>query len=368
MTQAGAQLASFRSVIKIDAELLDSGGAHGDSRGTATGAALTSTAQQMNPNDTGKPNRPTILVYGGIGVDSVAYTEQASDVAGPGAVVRRLMEPGGGAVHTAEWAAAMGCNVRIAGNQVGTDPLGVLTMEWLTGFARIDSSKVSCDEGACTPIAHVEIADGGDREMRCVGFTDAAMTPISRELFTDVDVVAVNLYDEWQAPEFEQVASLASQRGVAVILTDVVSPSDGAGKRASAVTVSADTLRVAIGTADIGLSVLELHRSLEADVVVTDGANPLWCINRDGTSFTISPPAIRAVNTTGAGDAFRAGIAVGVAQRWPFERSVRLAAALGATQSERSLSPRSGHASTHVERLARSLELRQGTQPTIEAK
>lgn len=279
-------------------------------------------------------------------------------------MVRRLIEPGGGAVHTAEWAAAMGCNVRIAGNGVGSDPLGELALEWLRGFARIDTSRVSSRKGSPTPIADVAIGSAGERRMQCVGFKDASMTPITRELLAGVDVVALNLYDEWPAPEFLQLASVATEMGIAMVLTDVVGPYADAGLQPTVVTISADALRTSIGTLDIGATVSELHSGFDADTVVTDGENPIWCLGRDGSDFIIEPPSTRAVNTTGAGDAFRAGIAIGVARGWPLERSVRLAATLGAAQSERSTSPRAAEASTRVERLAQSLSIqRRSEQP-----
>ena len=64
------------------------------------------------------------------------------------------------------------------------------------------------------------------------------------------------------------------------------------------------------------------------DVVVTDGAAPVrWCLeNQAGVQQAFQPP--RVVDTTGAGDAFTAGLL----HRWtaaPAER-VRFAAACGA--------------------------------------
>merc|ERR1711965_963666 len=65
----------------------------------------------------------------------------------------------------------------------------------------------------------------------------------------------------------------------------------------------------------------------QPDVVVTDGAAPVrWCIeDQAGTQAAFQPP--RVVDTTGAGDAFTAGLL----HRWaaaPVER-VRFAAACG---------------------------------------
>ena len=64
------------------------------------------------------------------------------------------------------------------------------------------------------------------------------------------------------------------------------------------------------------------------DVVVTDGAAPVrWCIGGEsGTQLAMSPPEV--VDTTGAGDAFTAGLL----HRWlaPVPQRLRFAAACGA--------------------------------------
>ena len=75
-------------------------------------------------------------------------------------------------------------------------------------------------------------------------------------------------------------------------------------------------------------SLISAELSLRPDVVVTDGAAPVrWCIGgTSGTQPALSPPAV--VDTTGAGDAFTAGLL----HRWsaPVPQRLRFAAACGA--------------------------------------
>ena len=75
-------------------------------------------------------------------------------------------------------------------------------------------------------------------------------------------------------------------------------------------------------------SLISAELSQRPDVVVTDGAAPVrWCIGgTSGTQPALSPPEV--VDTTGAGDAFTAGLL----HRWsaPVPQRLRFAAACGA--------------------------------------
>ena len=75
-------------------------------------------------------------------------------------------------------------------------------------------------------------------------------------------------------------------------------------------------------------SLISAELSQRPDVVVTDGASPVrWCIGgTSGTQLALSPPEV--VDTTGAGDAFTAGLL----HRWlaPVAERLRFAAACGA--------------------------------------
>lgn len=65
-------------------------------------------------------------------------------------------------------------------------------------------------------------------------------------------------------------------------------------------------------------------------VVITRGGD--GAIYADAASvLSVSPLPVELVDPSGAGDAFTAGLVVGVLERWPAERSLRFAAALGAS-------------------------------------
>jgi sugar/nucleoside kinase (ribokinase family) len=84
-------------------------------------------------------------------------------------------------------------------------------------------------------------------------------------------------------------------------------------------------------------------------------------VDAQGNGFTIEPPAVRAVDATGAGDAFRAGLLYGLLQGFDLPRSLCWAVACGSLKVQNV-----GAATTlpdlkEIEALANSLQ----AQPEI---
>ena len=67
-------------------------------------------------------------------------------------------------------------------------------------------------------------------------------------------------------------------------------------------------------------------------VAVTLGADGAYAAS-DGFAGFVPAPRVNAVDGTGAGDAFAAGLLYGELAGWPFERSVRFANAVGAVST-----------------------------------
>jgi sugar/nucleoside kinase (ribokinase family) len=70
-------------------------------------------------------------------------------------------------------------------------------------------------------------------------------------------------------------------------------------------------------------------------VVFTFGAAPAWYARSGGTVRYLQPYSIDPVDTTGAGDSFRAGIVYGLLKEWHDDRMIRFAAAVAALTCSR---------------------------------
>jgi sugar/nucleoside kinase (ribokinase family) len=65
-------------------------------------------------------------------------------------------------------------------------------------------------------------------------------------------------------------------------------------------------------------------------VIETAGARDCWVFIADGGTFHQPAFAIEALDTTGAGDAFRAGVVHGTPRGWSLPETVRFASAVAA--------------------------------------
>jgi fructokinase len=65
-------------------------------------------------------------------------------------------------------------------------------------------------------------------------------------------------------------------------------------------------------------------------VAMTHGAAGSCIIDYDGIHDSLTGTPLTVVDTVGAGDAFTAALALGLAHEWPLERTHRFAAAAGA--------------------------------------
>jgi ribokinase len=64
-------------------------------------------------------------------------------------------------------------------------------------------------------------------------------------------------------------------------------------------------------------------------VIITDGPREVFALDEQGNGFAITPPVVTAVDATGAGDAFRAGLLYGLLHGFDLPRSLCWAVATG---------------------------------------
>jgi sugar/nucleoside kinase (ribokinase family) len=251
-----------------------------------------------------------------------------------------LMGAGGCAANVAVVLSKLGVGTRVVG-KVGSDSFGDFVISALAGFG-IDVSFIGRSEAMGTAKTVIVPVAGEDRRyIHTVGANaDLTGQDFSAAAMSGVDVVYLGGYLVLPGLRPRAVVELfdAAHRAGAHTLLDVVLPGDAHA--------SMDDLRSILPSVDFFLPNEDEARQLTgeqdperqaacfneagaATVVITMGSDGL--LVRTATDFRLLPaPRVEVVDGSGAGDAFAAGLIVGILEGWPLEQSLRFASEVGA--------------------------------------
>ena len=131
--------------------------------------------------------------------------------------------------------------------------------------------------------------------------------------------LALDLYG---GPERLETAQLAFEAGASTAIGDVIWPDHPALRFTSIATNSGPFIRQHFPGVDVRQHARKLQSVSKGIVIVTDGPREIFALDAAGNGFTITPPVVNAVDATGAGDAFRAGLLYGLLRGFDLPRSL----------------------------------------------
>jgi sugar/nucleoside kinase (ribokinase family) len=248
----------------------------------------------------------TIVVVGDLMVDVVAALPGPL-AHGSDTPARISHSQGGSGANVAAWLVAAGADAAFAGC-AGADPLGDAAMAALAGVALAVERDPRRPTGTCI----VLVDPSGERTMIPDAGANDALELAELPAGEHLHLTGYGLLREGSRPAFLRALALAHERGI-TISVDPSSAAPLAGAPAfldwvaggDLLLPNADEARVLTGEADPERAARALAVSRE--VVVTLGAEgALWS---DGERVLRAPAlAAERVDTTGAGDAFAAGL------------------------------------------------------------
>jgi len=280
-------------------------------------------------------SRP-LLVVGSINMDLVMRTPRVprSGETLFGEELRAI--PGGKGANQAVAVARLGTPVFLAG-RVGRDHFGQIMLSGLSADG-VDCSQVELDDGASSGTAFIFVEPGGENTIVVATGANGRFTIRSAEclaaLLERVELVLLQL--ELPLEATARVIALARAAGKRIVLdagpvcrhplpeffqVDVLSPNEAEAEALSGLPIrDADSaLRAARALLERGPGAVVLKR----------GAAGALLAGRAGTLF-LPPHPVKAVDTTAAGDAFSAALAVSLAEGKDLEEAARVANAAGA--------------------------------------
>jgi sugar/nucleoside kinase (ribokinase family) len=268
-----------------------------------------------------------VFVYGEIGVDNIIRVPHLPAPELAAFPTSDTYHVGGAAANTAVNLAAWGVHTRLSGNAIGEDDQGKRLRQWLGAHPSLDLSCLESYLGLATPFCRILVRPDGERAILVFGYPQTPKTPLTPAMLDGARCLALDLYG---GPERLEAARVARAAGVVTVVGDVIWPDHPILPFADIATNSGAFIRQEFPGVDPAVHARELQRLSGGIVVTTDGANPVQVIDRDGAQFWLQPPPVDAVDATGAGDAFKAGLIYGLLQGWPLHRAVRWAVATGA--------------------------------------
>lgn len=277
------------------------------------------------------PAPPAVVVYGTICLDLFEAVDAQGE---PLPNVPPRVLPGGEAFNTAVTLAGWNVPVALTGTALGSDPeadtLRALLDDPALGLPRTLIPDIA---HAVTPVCTIRVFPDGEKRMSGRGFKDAvAPPPLSPALLAARPIVTV---DPNLGQAAFQAALDAARAGCPVVAMDCEHQTEVI--RACRILVTGREwlqrhYQAALTEADARSMVERLVREGGAPTaIVTLGEN--GCVIADRNEGTLAAPAIplpNVVDTTGAGDTFRAGLCYGLLQDWPLRQIIRFANAAAA--------------------------------------
>jgi sugar/nucleoside kinase (ribokinase family) len=267
-----------------------------------------------------------VLCYGEIGVDNII---QADGLPSPENAIFPLSDSyhrGGAASNTAVWLAALGVKVKLTGNAIGHDAYGDMIMEGLREHSNIDLSLVEQRNDVTTPFTRAIVTPDGERSFLIFWYPQAPKIQLTKEMLNGARYLALDLYG---GPERLDTARLAFESGVSTAIGDVIWPEHPALPFTGIATNSGPYIRQHYPGMDVRQHARRLQSISKGIVITTEGPGLVHALDPQGNGFTVQPPAVTALDATGAGDAFRAGLLYGLLRGFELPRSLCWAVAAG---------------------------------------
>jgi sugar/nucleoside kinase (ribokinase family) len=273
-----------------------------------------------------------VFCYGELGVDNIIRLPHLPTPELAAFPTADSYHVGGAAANTAVWLARWGVSVGLAGNSIGRDEYGERLWDWLGQYPTLDTRHVERRPGLVTPFCRIMVTPDAERTILVYWYPQTPRTPLTSDVLAGARYLALDLYG---GDERVAAAQVARRAGVQTVVSDVVWPDHPALPLTDIAINSATYVRETFPGVDVLRHARELQAVSRGIVVVTDGPRPVRALDRDGALFVVQPPRVEAVDATGAGDAFRAGLIYGLLQGWSLPRSAAWATAAGALKVQR---------------------------------
>ncbi|MFA7238029.1 MAG: ribokinase [Phycisphaeraceae bacterium] len=290
-----------------------------------------------------QPQSPRIVVVGSVNMDLVVRSERMPR---PGETIRGhdfVTAPGGKGANQAVGAARLGAMCQMIG-RVGDDMFGRQLLQNLQ-HSHVQTDHTLVTDRCPSGVAVIHVDEHGENAITIVAGANGRVSPddvdATEAVIAGAQVMIVQL--ELPLATVCYAVNIARKHGVTTILDPAPAPSGGAPgsklpdelHRVDIISPNQTEARLLTGeqvtsVAEAKLVGAELVRRGAGAAVMKMGEQGVVVVTRDGQVEHVRGFSVKVVDTTAAGDAFTAGLAVGLAEGLPLVRAARLGCATGA--------------------------------------
>ena len=234
---------------------------------------------------------------------------------------------GGEATNSSIVLSRLGASVKLDGSWLGADNCGRRTKTTLSEF-QVDTTRLPLINGHETVQEAVFAADGTRTIFGTYGrlLQQAAWNmPLEYDI-TQAKVVSL---DPFFPDPAARIADVASSAGIPIVTVDC-RHDDPLLELVSAVVVAESFIRENYPDHDVEALFRQYRAAAKGLVVFTFGANGVWYAESGESLKRREASVVLAVDTSGGGDAFRAGIVYGYLNDWETDETIEFASAVAA--------------------------------------
>jgi sugar/nucleoside kinase (ribokinase family) len=279
-----------------------------------------------------------VVCLGILVADVIARPVDRLPQAGTLAAVESISLHGGGcALNTGSALTHLGLRTAVVG-KVGSDPFGAFVRDLLERRG-VDAESVHTDPAVATAATVVLVDSGGERTFLHVPGANAALRAeeLGEELYRGraLHLAGALVLDALDGEPAAALLAEARRRGLHTSLDTVYDPA-GHWERVlpslphcRLVTPGLAEAQAITGEAEPGRAARRLRELGASEVAVTLGPDGCYVSSEQFEGHVPGIP-VQTVDSTGAGDAFAAGLLYARLAGWPLERAARFANAAGA--------------------------------------
>jgi sugar/nucleoside kinase (ribokinase family) len=285
--------------------------------------------------DPGSADLPyDVLCYGTISVENITRLAHLPTPRRDAAASQEYDLLGGEALTVAVPLATWGLRVAVAGNFIGHDRKAELIMQQLRQHPRIDTRYIVQHPNVDTPFTRLFVDARGERTRVSYWHDQTPKDELPASVMARARLLSVDAYGK---DERDRAAQVARSLGRPVIAAGAIWPQYPLASLSNVIVISSTFLQSSFTGVYEYDHALELQAQGAGVVIVTDGPKAVLVVRADGSPFGVEPYDVRrVVDTSGAGDLFKAGMIYGWLQEgWPLEQKVKFACAAAGLNCER---------------------------------